>query len=98
MLKPLGGNVIVRKAQVEKATPGGLIIPETAKGQETVFRGEVIAVGRGRVLDSGRFLETELRIGDHVLIGKARGYEVEHEGEKLLVISGEDVIAVVVPR
>lgn len=94
MLKPLGNTVIVRRAAAEKETPGGLVIPATAQDQSTVFRGEVIAVGRGRVTDAGKLVEPELRAGDRVLIGKARGYEVEHDGAKLLVVNADDVIAV----
>lgn len=94
MLKPLAGNVIVRRAAAEKTTRSGLVIPETVKDTNPVFEGEVIAVGRGRITESGKLIEPEVHVGDHVLIGKARGYEVERDGEKLLVVNGDDVIAI----
>lgn len=94
MLKPLGNSVVVRRSEADKTTPGGLVIPATAQDQSTVFRGEVLAVGRGRVTDAGKLVEPELRAGDRVLIGRARGFEVDHEGQKLLVVNADDVIAI----
>lgn len=94
MLKPLGNSVILRKLDADKTTPGGLIVPETAKDQGSILRGVVVAVGRGRFLESGELVETEVAPNDRVIAWKARGFEIEHEGEKLFAINADDIIAI----
>lgn len=109
MLKPLGNSVLLRKIDADKTTPGGLIVPETAKDQGSILRGVVVAVGRGRYLDralelehpedpsvitSLDFLRPEVEVGHTVIAWKARGFEIEHNGEKLFAINADDVIAI----
>lgn len=95
MIRPLGNNVVLRRDNPEKTTPGGLVIPETAADKEKVYTGVVIAVGRGKVTDSGRLIEPECRAGDRVVFEKySQGHEIEHDGEKLVIIRGENVVGV----
>ncbi|RLB42104.1 MAG: co-chaperone GroES [Deltaproteobacteria bacterium] len=92
-LRPLGDRVIVKRIEEEEKTKGGIIIPDTAK--EKPIEGEVIAVGDGKLLDNGQKIPLEVKKGDRVLFGKYAGTEVKIEGEELLIMREDDVIAVV---
>ncbi len=92
-LRPLGDRVIVKRIEEEEKTKGGIIIPDTAK--EKPIEGEVIAVGDGKLLDNGQKVPLEVKKGDRVLFGKYAGTEVKIEGEELLIMREDDVIAVV---
>jgi chaperonin GroES len=93
-LTPLGDRVIVKAKQREELTRGGIVLPDTA--QEKPQEGEVIAVGPGRVLDSGERIKLDVKVGDTVLYAKYAGTEVKLEGEDFLILRESDVLAVVV--
>jgi chaperonin GroES len=91
-LRPLHDRVIVKRVDEETTSPGGIVIPDSAA--EKPSRGEVIAVGNGKVLDNGDVRPLSLKKGDTVLFGKYSGTEVKVEGEEILVMREDDVIAV----
>jgi chaperonin GroES len=92
-IRPLHDRVVVRRTEEERTSPGGIVIPDTAA--EKPIRGEVIAVGNGKILDSGDQRALDLKVGDQVLFGKYSGTEVKVNGEDLLVMREDDVMAVV---
>lgn len=92
-IRPLHDRVIVRRVEEERTSPGGIVIPDTAT--EKPIQGEVIAVGNGKILESGEVRPLELKVGDKVLFGKYSGTEVKVAGEELLVMREEDVMGVV---
>ena len=92
-IRPLHDRVIVKRKEEERTSPGGIVIPDTAK--EKPIRGEVIAVGKGKVLDNGDQRPLDLKVGDEVLFGKYSGTEVKVEGDDLLVMREDDIMAVI---
>jgi chaperonin GroES len=92
-IRPLHDRVVVRRTEEERTSPGGIVIPDTAT--EKPIRGEVVAVGNGKILESGDVRSLELKVGDQVLFGKYSGTEVKVDGEELLVMREDDVMAVV---
>ncbi len=92
-LQPLGDRVVVKPVTREEMTKSGIVLPDTA--QEKPQEGEVLAVGPGRVLDSGERQKVELNKGDRVLYAKYAGTEFKLDDEELLVLSERDVLAVV---
>ena len=92
-IRPLHDRVIIRRMEEERTSPGGIVIPDSAT--EKPIKGEVIAVGNGRVLDNGEVRALDLKAGDKVLFGKYSGTEVKVEGEDLLVMKEDDVMAVI---
>jgi chaperonin GroES len=92
-LRPLHDRVVIRRTEEERTSPGGIVIPDTAA--EKPIRGEVVAVGQGKVMDNGEVRKLELKKGDKVLFGKYSGTEVKVEGEELLVMREDDVMAVI---
>ncbi len=92
-LRPLHDRVIVRRKPEERKSPGGIVIPDTAA--EKPIRGEVVAVGKGKILESGDIRPLDVKVGDHVLFGKYSGTEVKINGEELLVMREEDLMAVI---
>ncbi len=95
-LRPLYDRVCVRRVESEERTKGGLIIPDTAK--EKPLEGEVIAVGRGKLLESGRIREMDVAVGDRILFGKYSGTEVKIAGEEVVILREEDVLGVLVKK
>ena len=91
-IRPLQDRVIVRRMEEETTSPGGIVIPDSAA--EKPSRGEVVAVGNGLVLDNGEIRPLDLKVGDTVLFGKYSGTEVKVDGEDLLVMKEDDVMAV----
>ena len=91
-LTPLHDRVIVRPAQAEETTKGGLIIPDTAK--EKPQRGEVIAIGTGKVGDDGKTTPLQVKIGDSILYGKYSGTEVSIDGNDYLIMRESDIFAI----
>ncbi len=91
-IRPLHDRVIVKRTAEDKTSPGGIVIPDTAA--EKPVKGEVIAVGNGKVLDSGAVRKVDLKVGDQILFGKFSGTEVKVDGQTLLVMREEDVMAV----
>ncbi len=91
-IRPLHDRVIVKRVEEENKTAGGIVIPDSAA--EKPIRGEVVAVGNGKILDNGEVRALDLRKGDKVLFGKFAGTEVKVDGEDLLVMREDDVMAV----
>ncbi len=93
-VNPLADRVVVKPLEESEQMRGGLYIPDTAK--EKPQQGEVLAVGPGRVLDSGERVTLDLKAGDRVLFAKYAGTEFKHEDDELLILSEKDVLAVMV--
>ena len=92
-VRPLGDRVIVRRIGEEEKTKGGLIIPDTAK--EKPMEGEIIAVGKGKVLENGKVQPMEVKKKDKVLFGKYAGTEIKIEGEERLIMREDDILCVI---
>jgi chaperonin GroES len=90
-LQPLDDRVVVRRLEAEEKTEGGIVLPDTAK--EKPQRGEVLAVGPGKLLDSGKRAPAEVKVGDKVLFGKYSGSEVKVESEELVIMREGDILA-----
>jgi chaperonin GroES len=91
-IRPLHDRVVIRRTEEERKSPGGIVIPDNA--QEKPIQGEVIAVGHGKPLDNGQVRPMDVKVGDRVLFGKYSGSEVKIEGQELLVMREEDIMAV----
>jgi chaperonin GroES len=83
---------VVKPAQAEEKTKGGIVLPDTAKDKPQ--EGEVIAVGPGRVLDNGTKVAPEIKVGDRVIYSKYSGSEIKIEGDDYLIIRESDILAV----
>lgn len=92
-LKPLNDRVVVKRMEEEERTAGGIIIPDTAK--EKPIQGEVLAVGSGKLLEDGTRRPLDLKVGDRVLFGKYAGTDVKVEGEEVLIMREDDILAVI---
>ncbi len=92
-IRPLYDRVIIRRKEEERTSAGGIVIPDTAK--EKPIRGEVVSVGKGKVLDNGDQRTLDVKVGDEVLFGKYSGTEVKVDDEDLLVMREDDIMAVV---
>ena len=92
-IRPLHDRVIVKRVEEEKTSPGGLVIPDSAT--EKPIQGEVIAVGKGKLLDSGELSKLDLKKGDRVLFGKYSGTEVKVGGDEYLVMREDDIMGVI---
>jgi len=92
-LRPLHDRVIVKRMEEERMSAGGIVIPDSAT--EKPVRGEVLAVGNGKILDSGDKRALDIGVGDTVLFGKYSGTEVKVDGDELLVMREEDIMAVI---
>ncbi|GAC1395089.1 MAG: co-chaperone GroES [Chloroflexota bacterium] len=92
-IRPLGDRVVIRPSAKEEVSAMGVILPDTAK--EKPQKGTIIAVGTGRVLDSGQKLSMEVKEGDTVLFAKYAGTEVKLDGEDVLILSEKDILAIV---
>jgi chaperonin GroES len=90
-MKPLGDRVVVRPLSEEEVTKGGIILPDTAK--ERPQRGEIIAVGPGRLDDNGKRIAMEVKKGDKVIYAKYAGTEVKEDDEELLILRESDILA-----
>jgi chaperonin GroES len=92
-VRPLHDRLLVRRIEGKETAGGGIIIPDTAK--EKPMEGKVLAVGNGRVLDSGKRLPVDVEVGDRILFGKYSGTEIEMDGEEVLVVREDEVLAIV---
>ena len=93
-IHPLGDRVVVKPLEAEAKTKGGIVLPDTAK--EKPQEGEVLAVGKGKVLDSGAVQAMEVKVGDKVLYGKYSGNEITtKEGDEVLIMREEDILAII---
>ena len=91
--RPLHDNVVVTRIDADNKTPGGIIIPDTAKEKPT--EGEVIAVGPGGRDESGKLIPIDLKKGDRVLFGKWSGTEVKIDGVEYLIMKESDIMGVI---
>ncbi|MGB1879891.1 MAG: co-chaperone GroES [Gammaproteobacteria bacterium] len=91
-IRPLHDRVIVKRWEEEKTSPGGIVIPDSAA--EKPVKGEVVAVGNGKLLENGEVRPLDLKAGDKILFGKYSGTEVKVDGEDLLVMREDDIMAV----
>jgi chaperonin GroES len=91
-IRPLHDRVIVRRMEEERTSAGGIVIPDSAT--EKPIQGEVIAVGNGKISESGDVRPLDVKVGDKVLFGKYAGTEVKIDGEELLVMREEDIMGV----
>ena len=92
-IRPLHDRVIVKRTEEEGTTKGGIIIPDSAK--EKPAEGLVIAVGNGKIMESGEVKALDVKVGDRILFGKYAGTEVKIEGEEHLIMREDDIIAIV---
>ena len=92
-IRPLHDRVIVRRMEEEKTSPGGIVIPDSAT--EKPIKGEVVAVGKGKILENGDFRPLDVKKGDKILFGKYSGTEVKVDGEEMLVMREDDITAIV---
>ena len=92
-IRPLHDRAIVRRVEEERTSAGGIVIPDSAT--EKPVRGEVIAVGQGKILDNGDVRQLDVKVGDTVLFGKYSGTEVKINDEELLVMREDDIMAVI---
>jgi chaperonin GroES len=92
-LRPLHDRIIVKRIEEEERTAGGIIIPDTAK--EKPQQGKVIAVGNGRLMEKGEIIPLTVKEGDRVLFAKYAGSDVKVEGEELLIMREDDILAIV---
>ena len=92
-VRPLQDRILVRRVQEEEKTKGGIIIPDTAK--EKPIEGEVVAVGSGKVLESGTTRALEVKKGDRILFGKYSGTEIKVEGTEHLILREDEVLGIV---
>ncbi len=92
-IRPLQDRIVVKRVESETQTKGGIIIPDAAK--EKPIEGRVVAVGNGKVLKDGTVRPLEVQVGDKVLFGKYSGTEVKVDGEELLVMKEDDIMAVI---
>ena len=92
-IKPLGDKIVVERMEAEEKTSGGIVLPDTAK--EKPKEGKVIAVGEGKLLENGKRAKFQVKKGDGILFSSYAGTEVTVDGKEYLVMSEEDVLAVV---
>lgn len=92
-IKPLGERVLVKPLESEEKTAGGIILPDTAK--EKPQKGEVIAVGSGKLLEDGTIKPLEVKAGDKILHGKYSGSEITHDGQEYLILREEEILAII---
>ena len=93
MLKPLGDRIVVKALDAETTTPGGIVLPDTAK--ERPQTGEVLAVGPGKALDNGTIAAMEIAVGDKVVYSKYGGTEIKVNGEEVIILRADDILGVV---
>ena len=92
-VKPMDDRVLLKPMEAEEKTAGGIIIPDNAK--EKPQKGEIIAVGPGKVNEKGQRIEMTLKKGDKVLYGKYSGTEIKVDGQDLLIVRESDVLAII---
>jgi chaperonin GroES len=92
-IRPLHDRVIVKRMEEERTSAGGIVIPDSAT--EKPIKGEVLSVGNGKILDSGEQRALDVKAGDKVLFGKYSGTEVKVDGDELLVMREDDIMAVI---
>ena len=89
---PLGDRIVVKPLEAKEKTKGGIIIPDSAK--EKPLEGKVVAVGKGKTTDDGKVVAPEVKAGDKVLYGKYSGTEIVIDGDEMLIVKEEDILAI----
>ena len=92
-IRPLHDRVIIRRMEEEKTSPGGIVIPDSAA--EKPVKGQVVEVGKGKILDNGDVRPLDVKKGDLILFGKYSGTEISVDGEELLVMREDDITAII---
>jgi len=92
-IRPLHDRAVIRRMEEERTSSGGIVLPDSAT--EKPSRGEVVAVGNGKVLDSGDVRPLDIKVGDSVLFGKYSGTEIKVGDEDLIVMREDDIMAIV---
>jgi chaperonin GroES len=92
-IRPLHDRVVVRRMEEERTSAGGIVIPDSAT--EKPIQGEVLAAGRGKILDNGEVRPLDVKVGDRVLFGKYSGTEVKVAGEEVVVMREDDIMGVI---
>ena len=92
-LRPLHDRVVIKRVEEETKSPGGIVLPGAAA--EKPSRGTVMAVGRGKLLDNGEVRPLDVKVGDYILFGKYSGSEVKMDGEELIIMREDEIMAVI---
>jgi len=92
-LRPLNDRVLVKRVEEDEKTAGGIIIPDTAK--EKPQKGEVVAVGQGKIFDDGTRRKMEVAAGDKILFSKYAGSEISIDGDELMILREDEILAVI---
>ena len=92
-IKPLSDRVVIKAQEAEEKTASGIILPDTAKEKPQI--GEIVAIGPGKVNESGNLVKMSVKKGDKVLYGKYSGTEISHNGDDLLIMRESDILAIV---
>ncbi len=92
-IRPLHDRVLVKRMEEERTSPGGIVIPDAAA--EKPIKGEIVAAGNGKILENGDVRPLDVKVGDQVLFGKYAGTEVKVDGDELLVMKEDDIMAVI---
>ena len=92
-IRPLHDRVVVKRMEEERTSAGGIVIPDAAT--EKPAEGEIIAVGKGKINESGDVLAMDVKVGDKVLFGKYSGTEIKIEGQDVLIMREEDILGVI---
>ena len=92
-IRPLNDRVVVKRMEEEEKTAGGIIIPDTAK--EKPIQGEIIAAGNGRIMEDGSRRALDVKKGDRVLFSKYAGTEITVDGQEVLIMREDDILAII---
>lgn len=91
-IRPLHDRVVVKRVEEERTSAGGIVIPDSAA--EKPQKGEIVAVGKGKITDSGEVRALDVKVGDKVLFGKYSGTEIKVDGVEVLIMKEEDILGV----
>jgi len=91
-IRPLADKILIKRVEAENITKGGIVLPDTAK--EKPRRGKVVSLGDGKLLESGKRAEFQVKVGDEVLFSSYGGTEIKVDGEELLIMEESDILAV----
>jgi chaperonin GroES len=91
-IRPLADKILIKRVEAQTVTTGGIVLPETAK--EKPRRGKIIALGDGKLLDSGERAEFEVKVGDEVLFSSYGGTEIKVDGEEMMIMEESDILAI----
>jgi chaperonin GroES len=92
-VRPLHDRLLVRRVEEKETVKGGIIIPDTAK--EKPQEGEVLAVGNGKILENGTKVSLDVKVGDKILFGKYSGTDIKIDGEEVLILREDEVLAII---